>query len=162
MVTSGGWILLSYRVPREPSAPRIAIWRHLKRLGVAQLGDGLVALPADARTKEHLEWVASHVDEAGGTSVLWRAEPLSHRQDQQLVDELSRARAAEYRAIAERAETTTHSEAVQALRSLRRELRQVERRDYFPPTERDHALAAIGELANRATSRHIGQEATTT
>jgi membrane AbrB-like protein len=52
----GEWVLLSYRMPREPSTPRIAVWRKLKRLGIAQLSDGLVALPADARTREQLEW----------------------------------------------------------------------------------------------------------
>src|SRR5215470_12164372 len=61
---AGLWVLLCYRVPREPSAPRIAIWRKLKRLGVGQLGDGLVGLPADARTREQLEWVAEEVAEA--------------------------------------------------------------------------------------------------
>ena len=57
------WTLLAYRVPREPSTPRIAVWRRLKKLGVAQIGDGLVAIPADARTTEALEWVA---DDSGG------------------------------------------------------------------------------------------------
>ena len=64
----GQWVLLCYRLPREPSTPRIAVWRKLKRLGVAQLGDGLVALPADARTREQLDWVADEVTEAGGTA----------------------------------------------------------------------------------------------
>ena len=60
------WVLLSYRLPREPSTPRIATWRKLKRLGVAQLNDGLVALPDDARTREALEWLAGEIAEAGG------------------------------------------------------------------------------------------------
>ena len=68
-------MLLSYRVPREPSAPRIAVWRKLKRLGVAQLSDGLVGLPDDARTREHLEWIAQEVREAGGQAGVWLAEP---------------------------------------------------------------------------------------
>ena len=50
---AGQWVLLSYRLPREPSTPRITIWRKLKRLGVAQISDGLVALPADARAAEY-------------------------------------------------------------------------------------------------------------
>lgn len=37
-------MLLSYRLPREPSTPRITEWRKLKRLGVVQISDGLVAL----------------------------------------------------------------------------------------------------------------------
>ena len=43
---TGLWVLLCYRLPREPSTPRITVWRKLKRLGVAQLSDGLVTLPA--------------------------------------------------------------------------------------------------------------------
>ena len=39
---AGRWVLLSYRIPREPSQPQIAVWRKLERLGVARLGDGLV------------------------------------------------------------------------------------------------------------------------
>ena len=39
------WVLRAYRLPREPSAPRLAVWGKLKRLGVAQLLDGLVGLP---------------------------------------------------------------------------------------------------------------------
>jgi hypothetical protein len=67
-------VLLTYRVPRVPSTPRIAIWRKLRSMGVAQIGDGLVALPDDARTREQLEWVAADVDAAGGSAILWRAE----------------------------------------------------------------------------------------
>src|SRR5919198_1871311 len=60
------WVLLAYRLPREPSTPRSALWRKLRRLGAAQLLDGLAALPLDARTREQLEWVADEVIEAGG------------------------------------------------------------------------------------------------
>ena len=65
------WVLLAYRLPREPSTPRIAVWRKLRRLGVAQVLDGLVALPADARTQEQLEWVADEIVDAGGEATLW-------------------------------------------------------------------------------------------
>jgi hypothetical protein len=72
MVTSQSaevdWLTLVYRVPRQPSTPRIAIWRRLRALGVAQLGDGVVALPQDARTREHLDWVADRVVDAGAVT----------------------------------------------------------------------------------------------
>jgi hypothetical protein len=66
---AGDWVLLTYRLPREPSTPRASVWRKLRRLGVAQLADGLVALPEDARTREHLEWIADEVLAAGGTAI---------------------------------------------------------------------------------------------
>ena len=73
MAGSMEWLLLAYRMPREPSTPRIAVWRKLARLGVAKLGDGLVALPADARSQERLEWIADEVAEAGGETTLWKS-----------------------------------------------------------------------------------------
>ncbi len=47
----GEWVLLTYRMPRDPSTPRSAVWRKLRGLGVVQLADGLAALPADARIR---------------------------------------------------------------------------------------------------------------
>src|SRR5918995_240816 len=77
MPASVDWVLLAYRLPREPSTPRITVWRKLRRLGVVQLVDGLVALPADARTKEQLEWIAEEVLEAGGEATVWGGQPGS-------------------------------------------------------------------------------------
>ncbi len=82
------WVLLSYRIPREPSTPRIAVWRKLKDLGVAQIGDGLVGLPLDARTREHLEWVAARVAEAGGEAIVWVATPATRRDSVGLAQQM--------------------------------------------------------------------------
>src|SRR5258708_17622793 len=71
------WLLLAYRMPREPSTPGIAVWRKLTSLGVAKLGDGLVGLPADARSQERLEWIADEVAEAGGEATLWQGGAVS-------------------------------------------------------------------------------------
>ena len=150
------WVLLSYRVPREPSTPRIAVWRKLKRLGGAQVGDGLVALPADARTQEQLEWVAEEILEAGGSASLWRAELVSLAQERALIQQMAQARGREYTAIAERAGAGLASDGptgLRLLRSLRRELRQVQRRDFFPPSDRDLARAQVRVLADAVLAR---------
>lgn len=80
----GEWVLLSYRMPRAPSTPRIAVWPKLKRLRVAQLADGVVALPADARTREHLEWLADEILDAGGIAGIWIARPATAGQEREL------------------------------------------------------------------------------
>ncbi len=145
------WILLVYRVPREPSAPRIAVWRRLRRVGVAQLGDGVVALPEDARTREQLEWVADEVVEAGGTATLWRAFTMSAADERAVAKSMSAARADEYRlliAAAAAAEETRPVQQRRVLKRLRRELRTVRRRDFFPPPEAEQAAAAVAALAS--------------
>ena len=146
---TGSWVLLSYRLPREPSTPRITVWRKLKRLGVAQLGDGLVALPADARTREHFDWLADEIIELGGTAGVWLAQPSTLAQEKALAMGMADARAEEYRAVlaeARRATSAGDAERRRALRRLRGELRRINRRDYFPPADRREAEAAVDAL----------------
>jgi len=143
-------VLLSYRLPREPSTPRIGVWRKLERLGVARLGDGLVALPADARTREQLDWLAEEIVEAGGTATVWLATPASAAQERAVAQAMRAARAAEYQAVVARAHATAGgaaAERARAARRLRGELRRIARRDFFPPPERDAARAAVQALA---------------
>jgi len=149
----GNWVLLSYRMPREPSTPRITIWRKLKRLGVAQLSDGLIALPADARTREHLDWIAEEIVESGGTAAVWHAQPATLAQERELAAAMAAARRDEYRSVIEQAAAGSANEAerVRTIRRLRDELRRIHRRDYFPPVERDTARLAVETLAGPRT-----------
>jgi hypothetical protein len=149
-VAASAWVLLAYRLPREPSTPRTALWRRLRALGVAQLGDGLVALPADSRTREQLEWLAGEVEEGGGEASVWIAEPSSAKQARALAQQMQLAVASEYLELAETARTALKAEAgsrKRRLAKLRRDLRRIRRRDYFPPPERDQARAAIEAVA---------------
>lgn len=151
----GEWVLLTYRLPREPSAPRLALWRKLKRLGVAQLAAGLVGLPADARSREQLEWAAEDVEQAGGTAGVWFARPATAAQEQVIAAPMDAARASEYAEITEgahRALGLTEPERTQVLRKLRTQMRQVERRDFFRPPQREQARQALRELAQPAST----------
>src|SRR5262245_61825560 len=145
------WVLLAYRIPREPSTPRITVWRKLKRLGVAQVVDGLVALPLDARTKEALEWIGDEIVEAGGEATLWTARLGSVRQERELAARMAAVIATEYQAVVDAAREVTGAEAPVRRRTvarLRRELRRIGQRDHFPPPEREQARAALDALAS--------------
>ena len=160
---AGTWVMLCYRIPREPSTPRITVWRKLKRLGVAQLADGLVTLPADARTREQLEWIADEITEAGGEASIWLAQPASAAQERDLAARMAAARAAEYAAVTAEAQAAATAGARDARRTgerLRAELRRIGRRDYFPPPERDTAHAALEALLQQTGAGHAGTEDT--
>jgi hypothetical protein len=147
---ASAWVLLAYRLPREPSTPRIALWRSLRRLGAVQLLDGLVALPLDARSREQLEWLADEVTEAGGEAAIWLAEPATAAQQRQLAGRMRAAIAEEYRAVAAAAAEATSKDLGTRRRTvarLRRELRRIAARDYFPPPERDRARAGVAKLS---------------
>jgi hypothetical protein len=149
-VPVGDWVLLAYRLPREPSTPRIALWRGLRRLGAAQVIDGLVALPADSRTREQLEWLADGVIEAGGQAEVWIGRPGSAAQERAIAERMQAAIGEQYdRVIADaRAALLMPSGSrKRTLGRLRRELRRTRRRDYFPAPEREAAAEAVEALA---------------
>lgn len=144
------WVFLAYRLPREPSTPRITVWRKLRRLGVVQVVDGLVALPLDARAREQLEWIADEVIEAGGESSLWIAEAASSRVERELAAQMAAAVAAEYATVIAEAEASVGESDARRRRTLarlRREMRRIHSRDFFPPREADLAVAAVERLA---------------
>jgi hypothetical protein len=152
------WVLLTYRLPREPSTPRAALWRKLRRLGAVQLLDGLVALPLDARNREHFDWLADDVLEAGGDATVWTARPASDAEQDALRRRLSDAATVEYRDVAARAEAASALDARgqrRELAKLRRELQRIRRRDYLPARERDVATRALKILAE-----HVEKEPT--
>jgi hypothetical protein len=144
------WILLAYRLPRVPSTPRSAVWRKLKRLGAAQLGDGLVALPADPRTREQLEWIAEEVSDHGGEATLWLGRPLDTNAASLVVSRMTAAVAAEYDAVAAEAATLETADAVarrRAVARLRRELHRIQGRDFFTCPQGEAARRAVERLA---------------
>jgi hypothetical protein len=143
------WVLLAYRLPREPSTPRSALWRKLRRLGAAQVLDGLAALPLDALNRERLEWLADEILEAGGEATIWVGELGSAGQERELAARMSEATAVDYRALIEEAAVAGRQPFGQRRRTvgrLRRELRRIRARDYFPPPERELAQRALDEL----------------
>lgn len=145
------WVLLAYRLPREPSTPRIGLWRQLRRLGVGQIADGVVALPLDARTRERLEWLAEEVIENGGEATVWLAEPGSAAQGRALATAMAATVSADYARVLDEATAKAHESAAACRRTvsrLRRELHRIGSRDYFPGAIAERARAAVDALGD--------------
>jgi hypothetical protein len=143
-----GWVLLAYRLPREPSTPRIALWRKLRRLGAVQLVDGLVALPADPHMVEAFDWLADEVLEAGGEAWTWRGQPGSWDQDMALRERMTAAVVEEYLALLAEIDEAHAEPSRRTLARLRRDLHQVQSRDHFPPKEREQTRRALERLTS--------------
>lgn len=144
------WVLLAYRLPREPSTPRIALWRKLRQLGALQVLDGLAALPLDDQNREQFEWLADAALEAGGEASVWVAQPGAAAQERALVADAQAARAAEYEAVitaASSAQAEDDAGRRRTVQRLRRELRRIRARDYVAAPQRAAAEAAVDDLA---------------
>jgi hypothetical protein len=143
MMSSVLWVMLAYRLPREPSTPRIALWRSLRRLGAVQVLDGLAALPLGPETRERIEWLAEEVRDAGGTASVWLAEPASPAHQRELQAQVREAVASDYREVIEAAGGAGPG----AVSRLRGALERIDARDWLRVPERKRAHAAVDSLA---------------
>ena len=63
------WQIITYRLPKEPSRHRVAVWRELRRLGAVSLQQGTWAVPAGEGFDEGFAQVVQTIDAAGGQPV---------------------------------------------------------------------------------------------
>jgi hypothetical protein len=68
------WLLLVYRIPREPTASRVYVWRKLKQIGAISVQDAVWVLPATPRTQERFQWLASEIIELQGEASLFQSQ----------------------------------------------------------------------------------------
>src|SRR6201982_2029452 len=79
------WLLLTYKVPPEPAAKRVALWRRLKSMGAVYLQNGVCLLP---KTKEHarrLKILENDIAEMGGDAVILETAAFDRAQDDKVV-----------------------------------------------------------------------------
>jgi DNA-binding transcriptional regulator PaaX len=93
------WVLLLYKVPPEPSARRVYVWRKLKRLGALLLHDAVWVLPAAPATLEQFQWLATEIKEMEGSALVWEATLPLDGQDNALVSRFLAQVEAGYRDI---------------------------------------------------------------
>jgi hypothetical protein len=76
------WLLLTYKIPREPTAGRVYVWRKLKQLGAISIHDAVWVLPSTPRTREQFQWLAAEIAELQGEALLFTSQAvLSHQQE---------------------------------------------------------------------------------
>ena len=122
-----GWLLFSYKVPTEPSARRVYVWRKLKGLGAILLHDTVWVLPHTPQSLENLQWLATDVcDMEGGSAMLWEAEQVFTGQTDKLEDQFVAQVDAQYREM-----LAALDQPEPDLPALAKRFQQVQRQDYF-------------------------------
>ena len=120
------WVLLVYKIPREPTSSRATIWRKLKRLGALLLHDAVWVLPATSWTREQFQWLAVEIGELGGEAYLWESSLLLNGQADALLQQFQARVDAAYQEILDEAEREEAD-----LVALSRKYQQVRAQDYF-------------------------------
>lgn len=135
--------MLVYKIPREPAAGRVYVWRKLKRLGALLVHDAVWLLPATPWTREQFQWLAVEIKELSGEALVWETRMVLPGQDETLVHQFAAEVDAGYQTI-----LTALQQAARDLSALARQYQRVQARDYFQSPLAEQVRAAL--LAARA------------
>jgi hypothetical protein len=69
------WMLVTYKLPAEPSRHRVAVWRELRKSGAVAIQQGTWALPARRDFAECVSRVVDLVNAADGEVLAFKATP---------------------------------------------------------------------------------------
>jgi hypothetical protein len=162
------WLLISYHIPTEPSALRVATWRAVKQLGAVKLGDGLYCLPNTSTCSELVGGLQERIQAGGGDALALEASGLSAADESFLSDAFMAARADEFAQVQRWARRLVdhigREEATEDYRfaevdtleeemeKLRRQFQRVVERDYLGSPARIPAAEALSEAAQRLSA----------
>jgi len=137
------WLLLVYRIPREPTAARVFVWRKLKQLGAVALQDAVWVLPATPRTQEQFQWLAAEISELKGEAVLWEADQLYATDVESVRRQFIEPVESEYGAI------------LRALKKKKRDLPELSKR-FQAAQSRDYFRSALSQQVRERLLRSQG------
>jgi hypothetical protein len=132
------WTVLVYKIPREPTAGRVYVWRKLRRLGALLVHDAVWLLPATPWTREQFQWLAVEIRELGGEALVWESRMVLPGQDAALVQQFVAEVDGAYQAI-----LAALQQADADLTALARQYQQVQARDYFQSALGQQVRAAL-------------------
>src|SRR5438034_11149645 len=69
------WVVLTYRLPAEPTRHRVAVWRELRRVGALSLQQATWAVPLRDDFLAAVTRAVELVERAGGEALVFDAQP---------------------------------------------------------------------------------------
>ena len=120
------WLLLTYKLPSEPSARRVYVWRKLKKLGAVTIFEAVWVLPDSPRSHEQFQWLVAEIQELGGEAMFWKARSELASQEEELTCRFTKQVDTAYQTLLDQFEQPEPN-----LAALAQEYQQTVQRDYF-------------------------------
>lgn len=96
--------MLVYRMPNQPAAARVAVWRLLKKLGAVYPQQSVCVVPANAATARELQPILRRIEESGGEYHLLPLANLPLEEERKMADLFLDQAAKHYQEIIENCE----------------------------------------------------------
>jgi hypothetical protein len=173
------WLILTYRLPSEPSRHRVAVWRELRRVGAVSLHQATWAVPARPDFIDAVSRAVELIEAAEGEVLLFDAVPQGEAMATRLEARYTSQRELEWTEFLDECAkfdreidkeirinkftSAELDEEEQSLERLHRWFRELRARDLFgAPSHAEaeqrlkHCVERLDDYANRV-SQHGGQ-----
>lgn len=90
------WIVLTYTLPAEPSRPRVAVWRALKKAGAVSIQQSMWALPDREDHVRTLRKICAEIEANRGEALMMESTFFEKEQERRVTALFSRMRDEEY------------------------------------------------------------------
>src|SRR5262245_42481205 len=90
------WVLLTYRLPADPSRHRVAVWRELRRAGAVSLQQATWAVPARPEFVDAIDRAVALIERADGEALVFDAVARGDATSGQLEARFTDEREAEW------------------------------------------------------------------
>jgi DNA-binding transcriptional regulator PaaX len=156
------WIVLNYNLPTEPSRPRVAAWRKLKKLGAINIQQSMWIMIYDEENHKQLNEISKDVESNGGTSFLMECTFYEDSQENRVIALFNEMRDEEYNEYINEckkyikeinkeisiekytfAELEEEEAELNKLVSWHRDIRS---RDVFNSSQREEAFSILGDI----------------
>jgi hypothetical protein len=99
------WLLLTYRVPSQPSRARVSVWRELKRLGAYYIQQAVCVLPDRPALREAVARIRERIETLDGTSWYFELGEVEPAMAERLVGGFLEQSSKDYEEIIEECDT---------------------------------------------------------
>lgn len=96
-MSASNWLLITYKVPAEPTSKRIALWRRLKAMGAVYLQSGVCLLPKTDDHVRRLKMIENDIAGMAGDCVILETVALDRAQEDKVVARFKADRDDQYR-----------------------------------------------------------------
>lgn len=90
------WLLLSYKVPPEPSSKRVSIWRRIKGLGAVYIQNGVCILPKNDEHQRQFKIIENEIVNIGGDALLLETTDSDKREEENIITRFNEERNDQY------------------------------------------------------------------
>lgn len=91
------WLIINYNLPTEPSRPRVATWRALKKLGAVNIQQSMWVLPHNKDNYSSLQKISQDIETNSGEALLMESVFFNELQEERVISCFNNIRDEEYK-----------------------------------------------------------------